>query len=131
MKDKAEDFYIEKYGVCPAIEKEVALHSHKDMIQFATDFAHHLKEEKEKEFPHPYDIKNEGIAMSGLKYDEDDERSQQLAYQFGWDDCAKYMKEKLLPNTPEIKGGCKHDFGIPNTSEWKFCRKCNVRFKNF
>jgi hypothetical protein len=34
-----EDFYIQHYGVCPMIEKEIALHSHKDMIKFAKEFA--------------------------------------------------------------------------------------------
>lgn len=34
-----EQFYIQKWGVCPGIEKEVALHSYYDMLQFAKDFA--------------------------------------------------------------------------------------------
>lgn len=36
-----EEFYIEKFGVCPMIEKEVALHSYYDMLEFAKDFYFH------------------------------------------------------------------------------------------
>ena len=30
-----EEFYIDEYGVCPSIEKEVPLHSYYDLIAFA------------------------------------------------------------------------------------------------
>lgn len=34
-----EEFYIEKWGVCPMIEKEIALHSYYEMLSFAKEFA--------------------------------------------------------------------------------------------
>lgn len=34
-----EEFYIQKWGVCPMIEKEIALHSYYEMLSFAKDFA--------------------------------------------------------------------------------------------
>ena len=36
--NKIEQAYIDKFGVCPSIEKEIALHSQKDMIEFASLF---------------------------------------------------------------------------------------------
>lgn len=34
-----EEFYIEKWGVCPMIEKDIALHSYHEMLSFAKEFA--------------------------------------------------------------------------------------------
>ena len=34
-----EEFYIEKWGVCPMIEKEIALHSYYEMLSFAKEYA--------------------------------------------------------------------------------------------
>ena len=38
-----EAFYMEKYGVCPSIEKEIPLHSYSEMILFANKWSE-LKE---------------------------------------------------------------------------------------
>ena len=66
-KDKTvEEFYIEHYGVCPSIEKEIPLHSYKDMMEFAKEFAklhveRSLKEASEK-------LQDDFLTLSGYEW---------------------------------------------------------------